>query len=269
MSSSHQEGQHGHHPTFGQYVLIATILFVITIVEFVLIWERAKIVEYLGPSKIPLLIFLSAIKFAIVIAYYMHLKFDHRLLTQVFLAGLFLSFGVAIAVLSLFASLGGEPRAYALERAVPYIGHGEGQTAHAPTVHTPAAAVAPTQVAPPATPTPPGSQAEASSQAKESVSQPTSLDGQAVFTGGGGCAACHAIEGISTGAVGPDLTHLATDAATRKPGMSAEAYIEESIRAPEAFVAPGGIPGIMTAALTGGLSDDEVAALVDFLMAQK
>ena len=93
--------------------------------------------------------------------------------------------------------------------------------------------------------------------------------GQAIFTGGGGCAACHAIEGISTGAVGPNLTYLGTDAATRKSGMSAEAYIEESIRDPEAFVAPGGIPGIMTAALTSGLSDDEVKALVDFLLAQK
>ena len=264
MSSSHQEGQHGHHPTFRQYVLIATILFAITIVEFLLIWDRAKVVEYLGASKIPLLIFLSAIKFAIVIAYYMHLKFDHRLFTQVFLAGLFLSFGVAIAVLGLFTSLGGEPRAYALERAVPYAGHGEEQA-----VHVPAATVPPTQVAPPATPTPPGSKADTSAQPTEPASQPTSLDGQVIFTGGGGCAACHAIEGISTGAVGPNLTHLGTDADTRKPGMSAEAYIEESIRAPEAFVAPGGIPGIMTAALTSGLSDDEVKALVDFLLAQK
>ena len=117
---------------------------------------------------------------------------------------------------------------------------------------------------------------EIPSVADTSAPQPTTggsaesnAQGQEIFTGGGGCAACHAIEGISTGAVGPDLTHLGTDAATRKPGMSAEAYVEESIRAPEAFVAPGGIPGIMTAALTSGLSDDEVKALVDFLLAQK
>ena len=121
---------------------------------------------------------------------------------------------------------------------------------------------------------------EASSVADTSAPQPTigessggsagnNAQGQEIFTGGGGCAACHAIEGISTGAVGPDLTHLGTDASTRKPGMSAEAYVEESIRAPEAFVAPGGIPGIMTAALTSGLSDDEVKALVDFLLVQK
>ena len=90
MSSSHQEGQQGRHPTFMQYVLVAVILFVITIVEFLLIWPRAGIVESLGYSKIPVLAILSAVKFAIVIAFYMHLKFDNRLLTWVFLAGLFL-----------------------------------------------------------------------------------------------------------------------------------------------------------------------------------
>ena len=44
MSSSHEEGQHGHHPTFKQYVLVAVILFAITIVEFLLICPRAGIV---------------------------------------------------------------------------------------------------------------------------------------------------------------------------------------------------------------------------------
>ena len=72
--------------------------------------------------------------------------------------------------------------------------------------------------------------------------------------------------------VGPDLTHIGTDAATRKPGVSAHDYITESIREPEAFVAEGverAIPGLMTSALTASLSDDEVAALVDFLLMQK
>ena len=64
---AHETEHTSNHPTFSQYVLIAVILFAITIVEFVLIWERAGIVDYLGASKVPLLIALSAIKFAIVI----------------------------------------------------------------------------------------------------------------------------------------------------------------------------------------------------------
>ncbi len=74
------------------------------------------------------------------------------------------------------------------------------------------------------------------------------------------------------GLVGPDLTHIGTDAATRKPGVSAEAYIRESIREPDAFVAEGvarAIPGLMTSALTANLTDQQVEALVQFLLAQK
>lgn len=96
-------------------------------------------------------------------------------------------------------------------------------------------------------------------------------DGQALFVGGV-CATCHTIEGLTIGLLGPDLTHIGTDAATRKPGMSAENYISESIRDPEAFVATGverAVPGLMTAAISASLSDAEVDALVEFLLAQK
>ena len=87
MAGSHQD-QESHHPTFRQYVLIAVILFAITIVEFLLIYPEAQIVNHLGASKIPLLVALSAVKFAIVIMFYMHLKFDNRLLGGIFLSGL-------------------------------------------------------------------------------------------------------------------------------------------------------------------------------------
>ena len=99
------------------------------------------------------------------------------------------------------------------------------------------------------------------------------VDGKAIFTGSvGGCAACHTIEGVTTGLVGPDLTHIGTDAETRKPGLSAEEYIFESIRKPEVFVAEGverATPGLMTAVLTARLTDGQVDALVEFLLKQK
>ena len=98
------------------------------------------------------------------------------------------------------------------------------------------------------------------------------VQGQTIFTGKGSCLACHTIEGISTGLVGPDLTHIGTSAASRRPGISAKDYLIESIREPEGFVAEGverSIPGLMTAAITAGLNDDEVAALVEFLLAQR
>ena len=94
--------------------------------------------------------------------------------------------------------------------------------------------------------------------------------GKDLFTGT--CASCHTIEGISAGLVGPDLTHIGTEGESRKTGLSAKEYITESIRDPEAFVATGverAIPGIMTQAITAGLSDGEVDALVAFLSAQQ
>ncbi len=77
MSSSPQTEQ-GHHPSTKQYVLVAVILFAITIVEFFIIFPDKDLI---GAAKIPVLVFLSAIKFAIVIMFYMHPTFDHRMFT--------------------------------------------------------------------------------------------------------------------------------------------------------------------------------------------
>ena len=120
---AHETEHTSRHPTFNQYVVIAIILFAITIVEFLLIWDRAGIVDSLGPSKIPVLVLLSAIKFAIVIMFYMHLKFDNRLLGSIFIAGLLLAFLIGIAVISTFVGFEGDQRLYAELNAVPYEEH--------------------------------------------------------------------------------------------------------------------------------------------------
>jgi azurin len=117
---AHETEHTSHHPSFKQYVLIAIILFAITIVEFLLIWDRVGIADDLGASKIPLLVGLSAVKFAIVIMFYMHLKFDNRLFGTIFVSGLVLAFLVGIALLGLFVGFGGGQRTYAEDRAIPY-----------------------------------------------------------------------------------------------------------------------------------------------------
>ncbi|MBI4213152.1 MAG: c-type cytochrome [Chloroflexi bacterium] len=55
------------------------------------------------------------------------------------------------------------------------------------------------------------------------------------------CPTCHVITGVpsAVGQVGPKLDGIGTTAATRKPGMSAEAYIRESIENPQALISPG------------------------------
>ncbi|MDO9445048.1 MAG: cytochrome C oxidase subunit IV family protein [Dehalococcoidia bacterium] len=92
---------HGHdeHPptTIRQYVLIGIILAVITAVELA--------VSYYPPGslEIPLLIGLSAVKFGIVAALFMHLKFEHKIMTRMFLIGIVLAASLMVAVLALFA----------------------------------------------------------------------------------------------------------------------------------------------------------------------
>ncbi len=85
------------------------------------------------------------------------------------------------------------------------------------------------------------------------------------------CFHCHMIDGIpeASGRIGPDHTHLASWAAGRMSGISAEDYIRESIVNPTAFVAQDverSVPGLMTEAITEKLTDEQVNALVAFLM---
>ena len=254
--SDQPQAEHSRHPTFKQYLLVAIILFAITIVEFLIIWPVNRIEAF----STPILIILSIVKFAIVISFYMHLKFDNKLLTWIFLAGLALGTAVTFSLLFLFSAVSGattQARDFAADNAVPFEHEAE---PHVDPVETPPETVPDAPEQSPEQPSPPDSGAD------------LVAEGQALFTGAGACAACHTVEGITAGLVGPDLTHIGTDASNRKSGVAAEDYLTESIRNPEAFVAEGverAIPGLMTSAITANLTDQQVAALVQFLLAQK
>lgn len=88
------------------------------------------------------------------------------------------------------------------------------------------------------------------------------------------CVTCHTVAGMpeAVGLLGPDLSHIGTEAAKRQPGVSAEEYIRQSIREPEAFIPEGvdqALPGLMLTELTAGLTETDVNALVEFLLQQK
>lgn len=86
-----------HHPTWQDYVKIGVILAVITAVEVAIVY-----VEALEPVLLPLLLALGALKFALVILYFMHLKQDHKFFLVLFVGGLFLATGVILALLAMF-----------------------------------------------------------------------------------------------------------------------------------------------------------------------
>jgi hypothetical protein len=83
-----------------------------------------------------------------------------------------------------------------------------------------------------------------------------------------GCVGCHlGPDGLSGGVqAGPDLRRLRDVAGGRRTGMSAAAYVRESIRDPDAFRVPE-FEGIAIAMPRFDLSDGDVDALVAFLLA--
>ncbi len=93
------EAVHTGHPTAGMYFKIAIILCVITAVEVGIFY-----LEDLGHWMIPILTILSLGKFALVAMYYMHLKFDNKLFTILFIVGLALAAAVVSMLLFLFSA---------------------------------------------------------------------------------------------------------------------------------------------------------------------
>ena len=85
------------HPSPSKYLAIAAILAIITAIEVALFYIEAVL-----PVLVPVLLILSAAKFAMVAMFYMHLKFDHKLFSTLFLTGLFLAIGVTFALMALF-----------------------------------------------------------------------------------------------------------------------------------------------------------------------
>jgi len=90
------------HPDWGTYKWVALILAAITALE---VWI------YYIPSFtatklfVPVLLALSAIKFTIVVMFYMHLKYDAKLFRALFVAPLVLASFIIVGLLFLFGHL--------------------------------------------------------------------------------------------------------------------------------------------------------------------
>ena len=382
--------RHVAHPTPFTYLKVAIILATLTAIEVAVFY-----VDSLRPAFLPIFLILSAAKFSLVVLFFMHLRFDSRLFSGVFIGGLVLAVSVGVLVMSLFQVLsatagvfptptsmkpangptaggttvtilgkffdseavvtfggmrvtpvtflnpntltvtapahdrgavdvvvtnpdeesgalsGGYTYGLAVTSVLPKSGPTTGGTAvtvrgveFVPGAGITFGGIPATNVTflasttltgdTPAHPegavdvmvtTPDGRSATLSDGYTYTTEVPLGCDpakgpveyGKCLFLNVPDsvgpqslwCSQCHQIEGISAGQIGPDQTHIGTDAATRKPGMSAEDYIRESIVDPEVFVAEGvdrATPGLMTSDITEGLTDEEVDALVAFLL---
>src|SRR5688572_20890941 len=89
--------EHRAHATTGTYLRVAAILVMITLIEVGVFYVPA----FQG-ILVPILLVLSAVKFVLVVMFYMHLKFDHRFFTFLFGGPLLLAFAVVVSLLFIF-----------------------------------------------------------------------------------------------------------------------------------------------------------------------
>ena len=96
----HAMGEMHEHPTWKQYKWVALILTILTVLE---VWVYYTPLQN-TPVFTPVLLILSAIKFAIVVMFYMHLKYDHRLFRALFTGPLMVAIITLISLLFLFGA---------------------------------------------------------------------------------------------------------------------------------------------------------------------
>jgi len=95
----HQEGsvEHPVHPTADVYLRVGAVLVILTVLEVGVFYVPA-----FQSALVPVLLVLSAIKFALVVMFYMHLKFDNKFFALLFGGPLLLGFFVVVSLLFLF-----------------------------------------------------------------------------------------------------------------------------------------------------------------------
>jgi cytochrome c2 len=134
------------------------------------------------------------------------------------------------------------------------------EVAAVPTATLPATATLP--------PTATTAAANASTGSGGSVGKGDPTTGMRVFTGLGGCSSCHDITMGHT-VVGPTLKGISKTAVTRKPGMTAEDYLYESITAPNKFVVKSFAQGLMPQTFKSTLSARQIDDVIAYLMSLK
>ena len=96
------------HPSAGLYAKVGLVLFVLTALEVGLyeitygehVGEMASAIK---PFFVPMLLLLSAAKFALVAMFYMHLKQDSKLFTGIFVFPLLIATIIIVSLMVLMA----------------------------------------------------------------------------------------------------------------------------------------------------------------------
>jgi cytochrome c oxidase subunit IV len=103
MDSSHAAAAPAHdggHATVQTYIRVAVVLAIITAIEI-----GAVYVPGLPSHALVTVIIISGIlKFVLVVAFFMHLRYDSKLLTALFVGPLIIATAIILAIMALFGA---------------------------------------------------------------------------------------------------------------------------------------------------------------------
>ncbi len=80
------------------WIRVLVLLTVATVLEVLTYVFEAN----LGALTAPILILFAIVKFVLVVAYYMHLKFDNRILTGIFVWGMVIAVSIFAAMAAIY-----------------------------------------------------------------------------------------------------------------------------------------------------------------------
>ncbi|MFN2400029.1 MAG: cytochrome C oxidase subunit IV family protein [Gemmatimonadaceae bacterium] len=100
--AGHDAEHAGDHPDWSTYKWVALILTAITIVE---VWIYYIPTFVASRAFVPSLLIMSAVKFAIVVMFYMHLKYDHKIFRALFVGPLLVAVSIIIGLMLLFGQV--------------------------------------------------------------------------------------------------------------------------------------------------------------------
>ena len=97
-AAAHAPGQ--GHATVQTYIKVAVVLGILTAIEIGALYVPGL------PSHllVALLLVFSVLKFGLVVAFFMHLRYDNKLLTALFVGPLIIAMVIILALMALFSA---------------------------------------------------------------------------------------------------------------------------------------------------------------------
>ena len=92
----HEHHEDASHKSNAYYIQVAVVLAVVTGIEVAIYYMD------IGKAFLPVLLILMVIKFLTVVSVFMHLKFDNKIFSYLFYAGLLLAISVYVVALMTF-----------------------------------------------------------------------------------------------------------------------------------------------------------------------